>query len=75
MTQSTEKNHNILDRGEARGRLFKGFRPVLERFVVPMHEGACEIGSQIPRALAPGIWRTVHTRSSALGQQTPTDRS
>ena len=29
---------------------FKGLRPVLEGFVVPMHEGACETGSQIPRA-------------------------
>ena len=27
--------------------LFKGLRPVLERFVVTMHEGACETGSQI----------------------------
>ena len=31
---------------------FKGLTPVLKRFVVTMHEGACEIGSQIPRALA-----------------------
>ena len=31
--------------------IFKGLRPVLEGFVVTMHEGACEIGSQIPRAL------------------------
>ena len=30
--------------------LFKGLRPVLEGFVVPMHEGGCETGSQIPRA-------------------------
>ena len=30
--------------------MFKGLRPVLEGFVVPMHEGACETGSQIPRA-------------------------
>ena len=29
----------------------KGLRPVLEGFVVPMHEGACETGSQIPRDL------------------------
>ena len=35
--------------------LLKGLRPVLEGFVVPMHEGACETGSQIPRALARGI--------------------
>ena len=28
----------------------KGLRPVLGG-VVPMHEGACETGSQIPRAL------------------------
>ena len=55
--------------------LLKGLRPVLEGFVVPMHEGACETGSQIPRALARGIWRTVRTSPSALGQQTPTDRS
>ena len=49
----------------------KGLRPVLEGFVVTMHEGACETGSQIPRALARGIWRTVRTSSSALWQQTP----
>ena len=30
--------------------IVKGLRPVLEGFVVPMHEGACETGSQIPRA-------------------------
>ena len=32
--------------------MIKGLRPVLEGFVVTMHEGACETGSQIPRALA-----------------------
>ena len=53
----------------------KGLRPVLDGFVVTMHEGACETGSQIPRALARGIWRTVRTSPSALWQQTPTDRS
>ena len=36
-------------------RWIKGLRPVLEAFVVTMHEGACETGSQIPRALARGI--------------------
>ena len=41
--------------------LIKGLRPVLEGFVVTMHKGACETGSQIPRALARGIWRTVRT--------------
>ena len=55
--------------------MVKGSRPVLEGFVVTMHEGACETGSQIPRALARGIWRTVRTSLSALWQQTPTDRS
>ena len=55
--------------------LLKGLRPVLEGFVVTMHKGACETGSQIPRALARGIWRTVRTSPSALWQQTPTDRS
>ena len=35
--------------------LVKGLRPVLEGFVVTMHEGACETGSQIPRALARGL--------------------
>ena len=29
----------------------KGLRPVLEGFVVTMHEGECETGSQIPRDL------------------------
>ena len=32
------------------GTWLKGLRPVLEGFVVPMHKGACETGSQIPRA-------------------------
>ena len=54
---------------------FKGLRLVLEGFVVTMHEGVCETGSHIPRALARGIWRTVRTSPSALWQQNPTDRS
>ena len=45
--------------GDHQGRLseciIKGLRPVLEGFVVTMHEGACETGSQIPRALARGV--------------------
>ena len=53
----------------------KGLRPVLEGLVVTMPEGARETESQIPRALARGIWRTVRTSPSALWQQTPTDRS
>ena len=36
--------------------IFKGLRPVLEGFVVPLHEGACKTGSQIPRALARGAY-------------------
>ena len=36
--------------------MFKGLRPVLEGFVVPMHEGVCETESQIPRALTRAIW-------------------
>ena len=51
-----------------------GLRQVLERFFVPMHEGACETGSQIPRVLARGIWHTVRTSLSALGTTNP-DRS
>ena len=35
--------------------MIKGLRLVLEGFVVPMQEGACETGSQIPKALARGI--------------------
>ena len=54
---------------------FKGLRPVLKGFVVKMHEGTCETGSQIPRALARGIWHTVRRSPSASWQQTPTDRS
>ena len=46
--------------------LLKGLRPVLEGFVFTMHEGACETGSQIPRLLSRGIWRTVCTSLSAL---------
>ena len=57
------------------GLSLKGLRPVLEDFVVTVHEGACQTGSQILRALARGIWRTVLTSPSALWQQTPTDRS
>ena len=45
--QSLKGNTQIL--------IIKGLRPVLEGFVVPMHEGACETGSQIPRAIARGI--------------------
>ena len=30
--------------------LIVGLRPALEGFVVTMHEGACETGSQIPTA-------------------------
>ena len=49
----------ILDLGHIRflhlSLLIKGLRPVLEGFVVTMHEGACETGSQISRALARGI--------------------
>ena len=53
-------------------KMLKGLRPV-PGFVIPMHGGACETGSQIPRSLARGIWCTVRTNLSALGQQTPTD--
>ena len=35
--------------------MFKGLRPVLEGFVVTMYEGACETGSQIPRAEPEGF--------------------
>ena len=54
--------------------IFKGLRQVLEGFVVTMHEGACETGSQIQSALARGIWRTVRTSPSALWPTNP-DRS
>ena len=33
----------------------KGLRPVLEGFVVSMHQDACETGGQIPRALSEGF--------------------
>ena len=48
---------------------FKGLRLVLEGFVVSIHEGACETGSQIPRALARCIWRTVRTDSGHDGHK------
>ena len=54
-------DHDGVSNHQAHGCLLKGLRPVLEGFVVTMHEGACETGSQIPRALAQGIWRTVRT--------------
>ena len=41
-------------------------RPVLEEFIVRIHEGACETGSQIPRALARGIWRTIRTSPTCV---------
>ena len=44
---SANQKHRIWSCDES---WFKGLRPVLEGFVVPMHEGACETGSQIPRA-------------------------
>ena len=56
------------------GDELKGLRPVLEGFVVPMHEGAGETG-QMTSPLGWGIWRTVRTSPIAMGQQTPTDRS
>ena len=55
--------------------IFKGLRSVLEGFVVTIQEGACKTVSQIPRALARGIWRTIRTSPSALWQQTLTDQS
>ena len=39
-----------------------------------MHEGDCKRGSQIPRPLRRGIWRTVRTSPCALWPQTPTNR-
>ena len=54
-----------------RESIVKGLRPVLEGFVVTMHEGRCETESHIPRALARGIWRTVRTSPSVLWQQNP----
>ena len=46
--------------------MFKGLKPVLEGFVVSIHEGTCKIGSSIPRPLGPGIGRIVRSRPSAL---------
>ena len=48
--------------------MFEGLRPVLGGFVVPMHEGVFETGSQNPRALAQGIWRTVRTSPIGLNE-------
>ena len=55
-------------------RVVKGLRPVLEGFVVTMHEGACETGSQIPRALALGIWRNCSHKPECIVTTNP-DRS
>ena len=41
---------NTSRQNQPQSAIIKGLRPVLEGFVVPMHEGACETGSQIPRA-------------------------
>ena len=43
-----------------------GLKPVLHGFVVTKFEGACERGSQIPRPIGRGIWRTVRTSPGAL---------
>ena len=53
--------------------LFKS-RPVLQGFVVTMHEGACKIGSPIPRALARWIGFAIWTSPSTLWQQNLTDQ-
>ena len=55
--------------------MLKGSRPLLEGFVVTMHEGAWETGSQIPSLSGRGIWCTVLTSPGALWQQTPTHQS
>ena len=47
-------------------KIFKGLRPDLEGFVVTMHEGACETGSQIPKPFGRGIWRTVRTSPTPI---------
>ena len=39
--------YECMIRIDPRCHVFKGLRPVLERFVVPMLEGACETGSQM----------------------------
>ena len=49
--------------------MIKGLRPVQEGFAVPMHENAYETWSRIPGAFVRGVWRTVRTSPSALGQQ------
>ena len=60
-TYSFKKMHVKMSSGKWRPsclglNVFKGLRPVLGGgVVVTMHEGACETGSQIPRALARGI--------------------
>ena len=40
---------NTSRQNQPQSAIIKGLRPVLEGFVVPMQEGACETGSQIPR--------------------------
>ena len=41
---------------------FKGLRPLLEGYVVAMHEGACETGSQIPRPIGRGMPTVIRMR-------------
>ena len=48
---STESLRPCFSHGMGDYDQIKGLRPVLEGFVVTMHEGACEPGSQIPRDL------------------------
>ena len=67
-------NHPNRDQKITTRHIFKGLRPVLKGFVVTMHEGACETGSQIPRALGCGIWRYSSHKPECIVKTNP-DRS
>ena len=51
---NTRPFNKAISKGFHKHIIFKGLRPVLEGFVVTMHESTCETRSQIPTALAFG---------------------
>ena len=54
--------------------MFKGLRAVLEGFVVPMHEGAVETGSQIPWPIGRGFLTYCSHKPECIERAIP-DRS
>ena len=49
-TDAADDNTGRPKLASGKNEMIVGLRPALEGFVVTMHEGACETGSQIPTA-------------------------